>query len=93
MSYSDIDKLSGPFTDPAIRSIDVSSSPLADRPLARGEHTYYGDGIIEYEYQPPKGDIQRVCGVLGKDKTVSQSSWIQLRRVVILEGFGIRSRS
>ena len=30
--------------------------------------------IIEYVYYPKKGKTQRVCGILGKDKQVSQFS-------------------
>jgi hypothetical protein len=45
------------------------------RPFERSKWTDYGDGIIEYVYTPPKGKgkVQRVCGILGKDKRVSQS--------------------
>jgi hypothetical protein len=50
------------------------SGSVNQRPLTRGFWTYYGDGVIEFEYTPTWGNAQRVCGVLGKDKAVSYSS-------------------
>lgn len=72
MSHTGIDKLAAPSADATSTSTNApSSSTTADRPLGRGKYTYYGDGIIEYEYKPRKGKVQRVCGILGKDKRVS----------------------
>jgi hypothetical protein len=57
---------------PSSAGLDASpSGSMNQRPLTRGFWTYYGDGIIEYEYTPTWGNAQRVCGVLGKDKAVS----------------------
>jgi hypothetical protein len=44
------------------------------RKTGPGVHVYYGGGLIEYEYKPRKGQVERLCGVLGKDKRVSQDS-------------------
>jgi len=72
MSHTGIDKLAAQSADATTTSTTApSSSTTADRPLGRGKYTYYGDGIIEYEYKPRKGKVQRVCGILGKDKRVS----------------------
>jgi len=48
------------------------SGSSSERPLTRGKWTYYADGLIEYEYTPRIGKVQRVCGILGKNKAVSQ---------------------
>jgi hypothetical protein len=55
-------------------SSSSSSAPATGRALTRGKYTFYGDGIIEYEYKPRRGKVQRVCGILGKDKRVSELS-------------------
>jgi hypothetical protein len=44
------------------------------RKTGPGVHVYYGGGLIEYEYKPLKGKVERLCGVLGKDKRVSQNA-------------------
>ena len=51
---------------------DPQSTPTGE-PLKRSRHTDYGDGIIQYAYRPPKGkgEVKRLCGVLGKDRLVS----------------------
>jgi hypothetical protein len=63
-----------------------SSGSTPSRPLTRGFWTYYGDGVIEYEYTPTWGNAQRVCGVLGKDKAVSHSQvshhWTDSRKPI-----------
>jgi hypothetical protein len=51
-----------------------SATTSTERPLTRGKWTYYGDGLTEYEYTPPSGRVQRVCGVLGKNKQAGPSA-------------------
>ena len=95
MSHTGIDKLAAPSADAASTSTTApSSSTTADRPPGRGKYTYYGDGIIEYEYRPRKGKVQRVCGILGKDKRVSHvlGSWRIMRiEEIRMMGYGPRA--
>jgi len=52
-------------------SAPAPESAFVPRQLTRGKWTYYGDGLTEYNYTPPAGRTQRVCGVLGKNKQAS----------------------
>jgi hypothetical protein len=72
MSQTIIDSQTGLGDQTTTPTDAVSSSSTTGRALTRGKYTYYGDGIIEYEYKPRKGKVQRVCGILGRDKRVSQ---------------------
>jgi hypothetical protein len=62
------------------------------KPLKRSPHTDYGDGIIQYAYRPPKGkgEVQRLCGVLGKDRFVSPLTQAVFRREHKVEETGNR---
>jgi hypothetical protein len=72
-SNSDIDSTEKAST-PADQK-DTGSTSTGE-PLKRSPLTKYGDGIVQYAYRPPKGkgEVQRLCGVLGKDRLVSPSS-------------------
>jgi len=62
-----------PTDKPTAPAGQEASRSSGERPLTRGKWTYYGDGLIEYEYTPRIGNVQRVCGILGKNKAVSLS--------------------
>jgi len=51
----------------------VSGSASTGKALRRSPNTDYGDGIIQYVHysQKYKGQIHRLCGILGKDRLVS----------------------
>jgi hypothetical protein len=62
------------------------------KPLKRSPFTKYGDGIVQYAYRPPKGkgEGQRLCGVLGKDRLVSPLTQAVSRREHKVEETGNR---
>jgi hypothetical protein len=68
MSHTD------PTDKPTASAGQDASGSRSERPLTRGKWTYYADGLIEYEYTPRIGKVQRVCGILGKNKAVSHLS-------------------
>jgi hypothetical protein len=72
-SKSDLDSKEKASTPAAQK--DTGSTPTG-KPLKRSPHTKYGDGIVQYAYRPPKGkgEVKRLCGVLGKDRLVCPSS-------------------
>jgi hypothetical protein len=72
MSHPVIDDQTGHGDQTTTPNDAISSSSTTGRALTRGKYTFYGDGIIEYEYKPRRSKVRRVCGILGKDKRVSQ---------------------
>ena len=72
------------FTDkPTAPTAQGASGSGSERPLTRGKWTFYGDGLIEYEYTPRIGKVQRVCGILGKNKAVSRLQFTDIRELII----------
>jgi len=61
----------------------MSDPEFTDKPTAPTAQGASGDGLIEYEYTPRIGKVQRVCGILGKDKAVSQLQFIEIRTLII----------